>query len=118
MSASLTKEQEDFLKECETEFSNRYTNEDPDYKKVYDVGTPAPPIICPWYGRNRFGDNNFKSRRHNTSGDHQRMYNSNRDHQDFSRDNRYERQKRYREDDDSRSYNKYPNTGSGSSRRY
>lgn len=50
---SLSREQKEFLEQCLTEFSNRFTEEDEDYKKTYDRGIPEPPIICPWHGRPR-----------------------------------------------------------------
>ncbi|KAJ8951860.1 hypothetical protein NQ318_019836 [Aromia moschata] len=49
MAAELTENQLAFLEECNLEFSERYTDSDLEYKKVYDTGIPPPPIICPWW---------------------------------------------------------------------
>ncbi|XP_050309976.1 uncharacterized protein LOC126745962 [Anthonomus grandis grandis] len=72
---SLTQEQQTFIEECELEFADRYTNKDPDYKKVYDKGIPDPPIMCPWYMRSR---NNYRDR----AGGSQ-PYNDHRNNQDW-----------------------------------
>ncbi|GLV41613.1 DZIP1 [Carabus blaptoides fortunei] len=50
---NLTREQKEFLEECESEFANRFTDADEAYKKVYDRDISTPPIISPWYGRSR-----------------------------------------------------------------
>lgn len=55
-SENLTKQQLAFLEECNLEFSERYTDSDLEYKKLYDLGIPPPPIMCPWYGKARFNN--------------------------------------------------------------
>ncbi|KAL1497661.1 hypothetical protein ABEB36_008584 [Hypothenemus hampei] len=50
---SLSEAQLKFIEECKQEFSERFTDLDCDYKKIYDEGIPSPPIIYPWHPRNR-----------------------------------------------------------------
>lgn len=45
----LNEKQQRFIDECEKEFVTRYTEADPDYKKVSDSDIGEPPIIDPWY---------------------------------------------------------------------
>lgn len=59
---NLTVDQEEFLAECENEFNDRYTDSDKEYKKIYDLGIPPPPIMFPWYGRPRYNDRPGSSR--------------------------------------------------------
>ncbi|CAH0557094.1 unnamed protein product [Brassicogethes aeneus] len=82
---SLTQEQLDFLDNCQVKFANRYTDEDPDYQKVFDTGIPTPPIVSPWYSRNRFNDRRGGQGGSNYNRNNRREYNSS--------DNNY---KRYR----------------------
>lgn len=53
---NLTSEQKAFLEECKLEFSDRFTDADIEFKKIYDLGIPPPPIMCPWYIRNRYNN--------------------------------------------------------------
>ena len=73
MDAELTDEQKKFLAECEAEFSNRYTTDDKDFIQVFsstiksktalvnrhvqvkEAGIGRPPILHPWYSKNRGG---------------------------------------------------------------
>ena len=50
---SLTEEQEQFLAECEAQFSARFTEADKDFMKVKEAGLSQPPVIQPWYARQR-----------------------------------------------------------------
>ena len=52
---SLTDEQEQFLAECEAQFSARFTEADKDFMKVKEAGQSQPPVIQPWYARQRGG---------------------------------------------------------------
>jgi hypothetical protein len=51
----LTSDQKAFLEKCALEFSERYTDSDPEYKKVYDSSIPQPPLVSPWQEKNRGG---------------------------------------------------------------
>ncbi|XP_044267358.1 uncharacterized protein LOC123013090 [Tribolium madens] len=79
MSVTLSREQEAFLEECALEFSDRFTDADFEYKRIYDLGIPKPPIMCQWYGKARFnrdrGENRYNDRRDYRS-DHYRDRNS------------------------------------------
>ncbi|KAI4464487.1 mrna cap methylation rnmt-activating mini protein [Holotrichia oblita] len=46
---NLTREQLEFLKACEQEFSDRFTDSDMEYKLVKEAGIPKPPIMLNWY---------------------------------------------------------------------
>ncbi|KAJ8982523.1 hypothetical protein NQ317_018564 [Molorchus minor] len=81
MAVELSKEQLTFLEECNLEFSERFTDADLEYKKVYDLGIPPPPIVYPWwtpgrgrnFNRNRAGSsryNNYNTERNNYQGNH------------------------------------------------
>lgn len=50
---ALTEDQEAFIKECEAEFADRYTEKDTDYKKLKEAGIGDPPVIEPWYSKPR-----------------------------------------------------------------
>ncbi|KAK4880740.1 hypothetical protein RN001_008886 [Aquatica leii] len=76
---TLTREQEAFFGECLLEFSDRYTNADIEYKKVYDEGIPPPPIMYPWHGRQKL----TAYRNRDRGGYRDRRYDNN------SRDNKY-----------------------------
>lgn len=66
---TLTKEQKAFLEETNLEFSDRFTDADLEYKKVYDDGIPPPPVMYPWYVRNRpSGNRNSFPDRNNRAG--------------------------------------------------
>lgn len=96
---SLTFEQSKFLEECEEEFAERYTDEDPEYKKVLEEGIPSPPIVYPWNrqfrynNRNRSGPRPGPSRNYHNNGDQDesRGYN---DHHQYRQQHRNEH--RYR----------------------
>ncbi|XP_018561318.1 uncharacterized protein LOC108903576 [Anoplophora glabripennis] len=64
-SENLTKEQLTFLEECNLEFSERYTDSDLEYKKIFDLGIPPPPIMYPWYGKGRFNRDRGRGGRYN-----------------------------------------------------
>lgn len=84
--SNLTVEQLTFIEECLKEFSDRYSENDSDYQKVYDEGVPNPPIVSPWHTRSRFGyreRGNRSPERHNYNRDRQ---NYNRDRQNYNRD--------------------------------
>ncbi|EFA03032.1 hypothetical protein TcasGA2_TC010457 [Tribolium castaneum] len=86
MSASLSREQEAFLEECALEFSDRFTDADFEYKKIFDLGIPKPPIMSPWYSKARFnrdrGENRYNERRDYRSDNH-------RDRSSYYKDRRY-----------------------------
>lgn len=82
--AGLTSEQERFLEECYLEFSERFTDSDLEYKKVYDSGVPPPPIMCPWYGRSRF---NNRDRAGGSRNDYYRPRHQHSNYQDRDRFN-------------------------------
>lgn len=55
-SENLSAEQKRFLEECEIEFVDRFTDSDTEYKRIYDLGIPSPPIMFPWYTRGRYNN--------------------------------------------------------------
>lgn len=84
---SLNEEQLKFLEECKLEFSDRFTDAEPDYKKAYDEGIPLPPIMHPWYTRSRFNnrdraggsrhqDSGYRNNNRSWDGGQSRNYNS------------------------------------------
>jgi hypothetical protein len=83
----LTREQEAFLEECALEFSDRFTDADLEYKKIFDLGIPNPPIMCPWYGRARFNRERGEGR-YNDRRDYHRSDNS-RDRHSYYKERRY-----------------------------
>lgn len=95
---TLTKEQLGFLEECNEEFFNRFTEDDEEFMKVYHSGVPPPPILCPWYGRNRFS--NFRGRPYERNNYNSRgSYHAQENHrsQDYNRRNEYnDRDRNYR----------------------
>lgn len=99
----LTTEQKNFLEECLVEFANRYTDEDEEYKKVYDRGITAPPIMSPWSGRPRLtarrsGNRNSYQNRHDGGRNDRDRYDRNNYESRYSRNDRYrdEGHRRYR----------------------
>lgn len=97
---TLTKEQKAFLEECNLEFSDRFTDADLEYKKVYNEGIPPPPIMYPWYGRNRPGNNrNYRaggSRHDDNRSEHSENNDRERGYRNKSYRDRYSnRQDRY-----------------------
>lgn len=69
---NLSKEQLAFLRECEVEFKDRYTEADPEYRAVV-TQAEDPPIIHPWkqnkrqrpfqhFNRGGGGYNNYNNR--------------------------------------------------------
>ncbi|XP_057653346.1 uncharacterized protein LOC130892151 [Diorhabda carinulata] len=84
----LSPDQKKFLKECDLEFSERFTDNDLEFKKILDSDIPAPPIISPWYDRQRF--NNRDRDRPSGSYNNYRNFNEN-----SYRDNRRDRYRPY-----------------------
>ncbi|CAG9858439.1 unnamed protein product [Phyllotreta striolata] len=107
---NLTKEQKDFLEECNLEFSERFTDSDIEYKKIFDSEIPPPPIVAPWYGRQRFNNrdrpggsyNNYRDQNYRREGNqnYRREDNHNyrrEDNQGYRREgNRSHGDRRYR----------------------
>lgn len=46
--SNLTEEQREFLKKCEEDFANRFTDSDAEYVEVRDRVRSLPPIEDPW----------------------------------------------------------------------
>eukprot|EP00092_Neocalanus_flemingeri_P018299 GFUD01019806.1.p1 GENE.GFUD01019806.1~~GFUD01019806.1.p1 ORF type:complete len:123 (+),score=49.42 GFUD01019806.1:78-446(+) len=55
MSEPLSEEQEQFLAECEAQFSGRYSQADKDFMQVKIAGVSQPPVVQPWYAKQRGG---------------------------------------------------------------
>lgn len=93
---NLTSEQKAFLEECALEFSDRFTDSDLEYKKMYDAEIPPPPIMCPWYGKSRVPGNRYRGggSYHNDSRDNRY---DNRDRDWGRRDRDYHRRDRDRD---------------------
>ena len=53
MSVPMTEDQEQFMAECESQFSGRYSDTDKDFMKVKDAGVSQPPVVQPWYAKQR-----------------------------------------------------------------
>ncbi|XP_051161056.1 RNA guanine-N7 methyltransferase activating subunit-like [Leptopilina boulardi] len=84
----LTNEQEEFLKECEKLFEDRYSAKDEAFMKVKNGETKKPPIIDPWHNKPRRPQNdwnrqNYRHNRHNSWERH------------HERSERYDRYDRY-----------------------
>lgn len=90
---NLTREQQEFLDECLTEFANRFTEDDEDYKKAYDRDITTPPIVSPWYGRPRLtaARSNYRQGRYNRDRYENRepRYDRQRDREDGYSNQRY-----------------------------
>lgn len=86
----LTKEQRKFLEECALEFSDRFTDSDLEYKKIYDTGIPPPPIMHPWYSRNRMVQNRNRPGGSQYNDNRERYENNyrHRDNRDYGRRDR------------------------------
>lgn len=72
---NLSKEQLAFLKECEEEFKNRFTEADPEYRSALTREAANPPLVHPWkenQNQNR-GYNNNRFQR-GGGGGHRRRY--------------------------------------------
>lgn len=84
----LTKEQEDFLQECETNFADRYTEKDADYIKIFNSEPKKPPIMDPWAEKR---DGFRQGNRHRNNRDHNRRFNRHRydDRSNYRDYNRY-----------------------------
>lgn len=54
---NLTSEQKEFLKECEEEFKDRYTEKDDDFMKIKTEEPKEPPIVDGWYVKRRTTSN-------------------------------------------------------------
>lgn len=57
----LTEQQENFLAECEREFSDRYTEKDDNFIELKKKPLSKPPIVDPW-------GNNFNRNQHRGGG--------------------------------------------------
>lgn len=74
----MTEEQEKFLEECENEFKDRYSENDPEFMKVKKAIPKKPPIVDPWYHKPRrqpydWGSQNLGHGRRNHNWDHRNM---------------------------------------------
>lgn len=94
-----------FIDECDKLFANRYTEDDPDYKKLSEDGIGDPPIVDPWYSKPR--------RNYNWSGQ-QRNYNQQRREGDRRNDRYDDRRDGYRNYD---RRDRHRNSGDDSHRR-
>ncbi|KAL3281113.1 hypothetical protein HHI36_004335 [Cryptolaemus montrouzieri] len=104
MATPLSREQEAFLKECNLEFSERYTTADLEFKNLFESDIPDPPVVFPWYGKSRFNRDRptfsrdrddysrerdgFMRNRDNRRG-YSNHYNRDRDHSEGSSNHRY-----------------------------
>lgn len=103
VSENLTKEQLAFLEECNLEFSERYTDSDLEYKKIYDLGIPPPPIMCPWYGKGRFNNRDRGGDRYNDHRNRNQYYRN----EDNNRNRDYGYREGYREQAGSSYHERY-----------
>ncbi|XP_026481635.1 RNMT-activating mRNA cap methyltransferase subunit-like [Ctenocephalides felis] len=105
---NLTEEHRAFLAECEQEFADRYTENDPEFKTYLEKKPSVPPIVDPWQGsQKRTYDNHRGGRgrgyfRHRGGGG---RYNNNRD----GGGGGYHRQNNYQGDN----YNNHRGGGGG-----
>ncbi|XP_071440083.1 RNA guanine-N7 methyltransferase activating subunit-like [Hetaerina americana] len=49
--ANMSKDLNEFLLECERDFSTRYTEEDEEFAELVRRESDSPPLVCPWYCR-------------------------------------------------------------------
>lgn len=91
----LTKEQQDFLNQCEEEFKDRYSEKDGEYMKIYLAEPSKPPIVDPWHSMpQRSNPNQGRDRRNwQRHGDRDR---DNRERDRGDRDREY-RERDYRD---------------------
>ena len=96
----LSKEQSEFLNECEEEFKNRYTEEDEQFMKIKSAVPKKPPIVDPWHNApqrsNNWSRNNRDRDRRNWQR-HDRDRERGREGRDRDRDRERDRE-RYRDD--------------------
>ena len=69
--SGLTSSQEEFIKQCEEEFKDRYSKNDEAFMKVKNAEQKKPPIIDPWHNKprrpqNDWGRQNYGQNRHNS----------------------------------------------------
>lgn len=99
---TLTKVQEEFLDECLSEFSDKYTDQDLEYAKTFDEGVPAPPLIYPWFSRTRgnfnrdrgSGRSSYRSGYHDRDGHNNRSYGHDRN-REYGNERRYENSRQH-----------------------
>lgn len=48
-SAVLSSEDQEYLRKCEEQFKDRYTEKDAEFMKVHDADPPTPPIMETWW---------------------------------------------------------------------
>jgi hypothetical protein len=65
----LTPEQQAFLKECELEFADRYSEKDSEYTDTRNAGDFDPPIHSPWEDGRRNEDGKRHADRHRHHSD-------------------------------------------------
>lgn len=65
---NLNDDDEAYLRECETEFRNRFTDTDEEYAAHCAKPTRPPPIMTPWHGGRSFGNNQPNKWRNNRGG--------------------------------------------------
>ncbi|XP_046392330.1 RNA guanine-N7 methyltransferase activating subunit-like [Ischnura elegans] len=74
-----------FLSECERDFSKRYTEEDSEFAALLRKDPPSPPIVSPWYGR---PPDYSRGRDGGRRNDRRRPYDD-RSHNHYNERNRY-----------------------------
>lgn len=85
---NLSPDQKKFLTECSLEFSDRFTDNDLEFMKILDSGIPPPPIVSPWYGKQRFNnrDRDRPSGSYNNYRSRNRDFNENNYRENHNRD--------------------------------
>lgn len=99
MTTDLSAENEAFLKACEEEFKDRYTENDTEFMKVFTAEPSVPPIIKDWLPHKRLqGQNNRRYAPYDKEKSHRdRRYQESR--ATGSHDNRYSRYRGYHPSD-------------------
>lgn len=101
MTSELTEDQKKFLAECEAEFSNRYTDQDKDFLQVKQAGIGQPPIVYPWFSKDRSGDGRNRGwgggggGRDNYHNNKRSYQDRHRNHEDHRRDRGYHGNENY-----------------------
>lgn len=101
MASELTTEQKEFLKECETEFRDRFTDKDEEFKRHCDRVAKPPPIFDNIMSQHhRQNNRNFHSNRgfnyqQRDQGRNQGGYNSHRNYDDRRNDSQFYQNRNY-----------------------
>lgn len=96
MATELTKDQQDFLNECQREFADRFTEKDKDFMTHCERPVNPPPIL-----------DEFRSRGHYSNRDRDRQSGGNDGRHDYNRRNHNHHHYQHRQYNSNSSYGNY-----------